>query len=190
VSLQRELLVLLLSFVSLVFFFRAGSLFLQQYFIIPGTHPLLAQAEEIAPSESMSELDADSLLFPRNIEIPERGILAPLVPSIIADGNWEVNTHSASLLVQDGELLAENGFIIYGHNTAAIFSKLQQVKAGDEITLRYTDGRELVYSVVSTVVVSADERNVLEYAQEDTILVYTCVGFLDRERFVVIGKRI
>jgi LPXTG-site transpeptidase (sortase) family protein len=108
--------------------------------------------------------------LPIHIVIGEK-ISLPVVEAGKIEGEWTVSKTSANR-VHESALPGEGGnIIIYGHNLNTIFGYLVDVKVGEIVRIRMTNGAEFTYQVTETHIVSPT--------------LYTCTGLLDSKRFVV-----
>jgi LPXTG-site transpeptidase (sortase) family protein len=98
---------------------------------------------------------------------------------------WEVYKDGASHLSTSANPFTSGNIIIYGHNTKNRFKKLPEIKNGDIIILKTSDGKERKYKVVEIQTVKPDQTSLLLPTTVETLTVYTCAGFADTERFVV-----
>jgi LPXTG-site transpeptidase (sortase) family protein len=121
---------------------------------------------------------------PEFIEIPNI-LKLPIVEARKNEGVWGISPLSANHVSQSGVPGNNGNIIIYGHNTAAVFGKLQSVKRGDEISLRTANGIMHKYMVVNTQDVDVFQIDLLQPTLTETLTIYTCSGWFDSRRFVV-----
>jgi LPXTG-site transpeptidase (sortase) family protein len=124
--------------------------------------------------------------FPEFISISSLKISVPVFASTITNGEWQISNRGAGV-VKGNEVNSEADLVFYGHNWPSIFRPLHQVKNGDNIVLDYQDeSKNLTKSFVVTKIsiVAADDLEALQ-APSGSIVIYTCIGLLDRQRFVV-----
>jgi len=200
-SLQRQLLVILFAFLSLAFFFKAGFLTIQHFLIIPSNHPLLVQAQMesgalvgTGTASTSAEISQTVLTTPPNtpveIELPNEHIDLPIFPTTLEKGTWTVSTQGVSLLEPNGEAPEEHsGLILYGHNWSVLLGRLHQAKLGQTMTLTFPKRKD-TYQIVSMFTVNPDQLDVLNLAQPNTVLLYTCTGFMDSQRLVVLAQKL
>lgn len=170
-------LCLLFSFASLTF---SGFLLLRRYITFPFDPQLTpivhAEVEEKEP-------------FPVQLVIPSQRIELPIIPSQLKDEQWQITGNGVSLLQTSQPTLKEKGLIIYGHNWKSLLGDLHKAKIGEKITLVYSNGDATQYFIQSIMTVRPTQLDVLDLAKADTLLVYTCTGFLDSQRLVVLAHR-
>lgn len=109
----------------------------------------------------------------------------PVFQTSIQHGVWQIADNGASHLVISANP-GENGtIIIYAHNTLVRFGSLPFVYKGQKIILTTQDGKTHTYAVGKTVVASPTDTEVLMSKKGEVLVLYTCYGFADLERFVV-----
>lgn len=112
----------------------------------------------------------------------------PITETAIANGSWGIAENAISHLNISGRP-GENGpIILYGHNTNDRFGPIRWLTAGKTIELLTSDGKHHVYEIKKTVDVNPDQVSVLLTQKGETLILYTCDGFADLKRFVVIAK--
>lgn len=104
--------------------------------------------------------------------------------TLIKNGVWEISNSKASHLKNSAVPGQDSSIIIYGHNKTKIFGLIRDLKMGDNITLQTTDQKSHQYQVTEIMVVSPKDVQILNEKSE-TLILYTCTGFLDSQRFVV-----
>ncbi|NIO84481.1 MAG: sortase, partial [Candidatus Aminicenantes bacterium] len=82
----------------------------------------------------------------------------------------------------------EGNAVIYGHNKAHLFGPIRWLNEGEEIKIINQKGEEYIYSIVQTKTVTSETVAVLAPTETATLTLYTCTGFLDRERFVIVAQ--
>lgn len=112
----------------------------------------------------------------------------PIVVGNYVDEKWTDSQTEAVYYAGSATPLAGGNTIIYAHNTANLFGKLKQVAAGDVIALRLSDGTIRQYQVKSTDVVDPSQTEPLQPSQTEKLTLYTCSGFLDSLRLVVVAE--
>ncbi len=121
---------------------------------------------------------------PIHIAIGKR-ISLPVVEAGKIDGNWTISKTSANHVRQSAQPGQKGNSIIYGHNTNKIFGFLLDVKVGDSIKIRMTDGTLYQYKATETHYVWPTQTELLAPTKEEILTLYTCAGLLDSLRFVV-----
>ncbi len=122
------------------------------------------------------------------IVIKSVGVSLPVSEAVIKDNTWEVSTTGVSHLQTSPAPGEKGNSIIYGHNWASLLGSLPQVKPGETITVQYADRKEKLFTVWYTAIVSPSETAIVFPTKDTRLTLYTCTGFLDSKRFVVIAK--
>lgn len=170
-------------------FFFIGFLFLGLFFLFKVYDSWQKRGLSFSePPPSVEKQEEDPGKLPQKIIIPRLKIDLPIEETGILKGEWEVSATAASYLVQSA-LPGERGkVIIYGHNRNHLFGPLKWLKKGEEVLIENKKEETFIYEIIETKVVSPDQIEVLLPTEEPTLILYTCFGFLDSKRFVVIGK--
>lgn len=163
------------------------SLLLSFYLIYQRYNPqnLAFKVEEGSVDYKISESEVGE---PIGIKIATLGIALPVIPSQIENKKWESTTKGVSFLktsVNPGE---QGNSILYGHNWPNLLGKLTKVKPGDKIAIIYTDDSVREFQVEMTAQVDPDDTSILNNSEDRRLTLYTCSGFLDSKRFVVVAK--
>ncbi|MFZ5365999.1 MAG: sortase [Patescibacteria group bacterium] len=132
--------------------------------------------------------EAPEELFPTQILIPKVRINLSVFPSKASGVSWEISEKGASYLLGSGIPGRIGNVIIYGHNKRNLFGPIRWLKQQDEIKVVNKKGEEFIYKIRETKIVSPNEVSVLAPTEEPTLTLYTCTGFMDSQRFVVIAK--
>lgn len=183
-TLRRELIIIVCSIVSFVCLTKAGFLTIQRFLIVPSSYSLQAQAKS---NDNRMTLPDNHV--PVKIVIPSHQIELPIVPSSLLNGDWQVTDKGVSLLSNDPSKASQQGFIMYGHNWPALLGRLQKAQIGEAIILSYENDAPETYKIESVFKVSPNQLDVLQLAKPNTLLLYTCTGFLDNQRLVVLATK-
>lgn len=173
-------------FVSLGFFlFLVGMVgFVQQY--IPRN--LIVSAFSQQPQNILPQENTHS---PVKLTMEGIGVDLPIFESHIYDGVWETTSLGVSSLGNPEEAGASGGLILYGHNWSSILGKLAQSQVGQPISVTYADGEKKDYTIQQLATVSPTDSSFIEKeSSNETLILYTCVGFLDSERLMVVASAI
>lgn len=122
-----------------------------------------------------------SAVMPVHIKAYPVGIDVKVKPAVITNGVWPVFPNEA------GYVANGKNIIIYGHNKNNIFGPIRYIKKGAKITIITSDDKTYEYEVIKTDVVEPSNLSYIESKDSDTITLYTCVGFLDSKRFIVVA---
>lgn len=139
--------------------------------------------------DSVNSKTAESeIIEPIGIKMNSVDISLPVIPSQIISNKWEATTKGVSYL-QTSAIPGEKGnSILYGHNWSNLLGNLKRVKPGDEIVIIFSDNSSKLFYVEFITEVSPNETSILNSSSDERITVYTCSGFLDNKRLVVVAK--
>jgi LPXTG-site transpeptidase (sortase) family protein len=126
--------------------------------------------------------------IPTGITIPKVGIDLPVEQTSIDHGVWQIADNGASHLdisANPGEL---GPIILFSHNTNQRFGPIRWLSKGDKVNIKTADGKIFTYNIIQTLTVQPDKTDVFTKYPGETLILYTCDGFADLERFIVIAK--
>ena len=78
--------------------------------------------------------------------------------------------------------------VIYGHNFKGLFGELNKVMVGDLVEITLSDGTKRSFKVTQKYTVTPDQTHILSQTKDTRLTLFTCAGFLDSKRLVVLGK--
>jgi len=122
------------------------------------------------------------------IEIPSVGLKLSVEESAIVNGVWEISSKGASHLNESADPGESGNIVIYGHNKNSLFGPIRWLKEGEKIKVVSEDGREHFYKVVKTIITSPDDIQYVSPKDEETLTLYTCTGFLDSKRHIIVAE--
>lgn len=122
---------------------------------------------------------------PTFITIKDLHILLPIQETAIVNGVWQVDDAGASHLAISARPGESGPIIIYAHNTKDRFGSLPYAYLGEEILITTADGKNHIYKVTQTMTVDPHQTDILTNQKDETLILYTCTGFADLQRFVV-----
>ena len=137
-----------------------------------------------------SALSQNKTYIPTQIIIPKIAVNLPITESMIVNNTWQINPRGASHLTNSAEPGSIGNDIIYGHNTDDLLGPIRWLSIGDMIKIKRKDNRLFTYTIVKTITVSPNDINILDTTPDETLTLYTCTGFADLQRFVIVAKRI
>lgn len=165
------------GFLSLLLF---GFLIYQRY----NPQKLNFEVKEISAAENSSIFSAK----PIGIKINSINLLLPIDETEIKNNKWQASTNAISYL-KTSPIPGEKGnSILYGHNWPNLLGNLQEVKPGDKITIIYSNNTSKDFEIEYLTKVSPSDTEILKNSDDNRITLYTCTGFLDTQRLVVVAK--
>lgn len=125
---------------------------------------------------------------PRELRIKRVGIRLPLIASKIEKNTWETTDKGASYLSTAPIPGSFGNAVIYGHNWPNLLGRLVDTKTGDEVEIVYADGSTTKFVIETQAQISPNETHVLQNSNDTRLTIYTCIGFFDSQRFVVVAR--
>ncbi len=132
--------------------------------------------------------NSNSNTEPVGIQINSINLSLLINPSEIVNNKWTASTKGISYLKTSPIPGSLGNSILYGHNWPNLLGNLNKVKPGDKITIIYEDSPPREFEVEYLAEVSPSETSILENSEDHRITLYTCTGFLDSKRLVVVAK--
>lgn len=129
-------------------------------------------------------------VLPVYIKIYPIGVHVSIKESAIIDGVWQISPDTASHLNVSAKIGGGGNIIIYGHNKDNILGPIRWIQKDAKIELIGQDSKSYFYSVEKTAVVAPDDIEYILPKDTELLTIYTCTGFLDSQRFVVVAKPI
>lgn len=124
---------------------------------------------------------------PMRIIIPTLSIDLPVTESRVVDGYWEVSEMTASHGM-GSSLPGQNGnIVIFAHARKGLFLPLRGIRANDRIYV-LTNDRWYRYRTENIREVAPTDVAVIRPTADETLTLFTCSGFLDSKRLVVVAK--
>lgn len=182
-TLERQLISMICFLTAVVCFLSGTFLTIRRFLIIPSQHPALAYSENAVLDNS-----TQTVSVPLSISLPSQKTLS-IFPTRLHNNDWQVTAQGVSLLVPSEGLQPDQGLIMYGHNWPSILAELHDSNFGDQLTVAYGNHSE-TYTISSSFTVTPERLDILQLAKPNTLLIYTCTGFLDRERLVVLADKL
>ncbi len=112
----------------------------------------------------------------------------PIYIGEIKNNKWPLRSDGLIRLSSTSEPGNKGNSVIYGHNWKNIFGNLLLVKPGQIVKIHYSDGTSKNFEVAFTQVVSSEQTQILKNTDDTRLTLYTCTGFLDTKRFVVVAN--
>jgi len=125
---------------------------------------------------------------PSNIKIDNINMNLDVEEGMIIDEIWQISKTGASHLDVSANPGEGDNVVIYGHNKNSLFGSIRWLEIGKEIVIINEEGEQYQYQIIETKEVSPQEIEFVLPKGEEMLTLYTCSGFLDRNRFIVIAK--
>lgn len=124
------------------------------------------------------------------ISLPKYKVLLNIVESDIIDGVWQINEIMANHLANSSNPGEQGNIVIYGHNSQTVFGPVRWMEVGDRINLTTADNQQHEYIVSQVIETTPDDIQWVLPKQTETLTIYTCSGFLNSQRHLLIAKPI
>lgn len=161
----------------------AGGLFLVLFSNIDRFR--LSRDEQAGSASPVADSSVDA---PVKIFIPKIGRYLPVENGKVVNNRWEVSERGVSYLSSTPAPGQAGNTVMYGHNKDAILGRMQNLAAGDIIYILGKSGAIYKYTVFETKEITPQQVEILNQTQDRRLTVYTCSGFLDQSRFVVVAS--
>lgn len=146
------------------------------------TGPVKINKAYLTESFSLADL-------PKRIIIPSRQIDLPVKAAKVVNGTWELSQDSASFGLGSATPGGPGNTVIFAHAKWKLFRPLRTIKKGAKVYV-LTAEDWYVYEVERIKTVLPSQVEVIGPTEDDTLTLFTCTGFADAKRLIVIAKRI
>ena len=145
-------------------------------------------ASEPVKVEGFSVKDAPLEKLPVRILIPALSIDLEVKPARNINGYWEVFSDSAAWGEGSGLPGEQGNQVIYAHARRGLFLPLKGVQEGMKIYV-FSSNNWYLYEVSQIKEVTPTQVGVIAPTEDETLTLYTCSGFADSKRLIVIAKK-
>lgn len=161
--------------------------------IISRTLPALHAKEADASGEVNAQAfgsgeKTDEKKTPTRIIIPAVSIDLEVKTSKIVRGYWEVFDHTAAWGEQSGYPGQPGNQVIFAHARKGLFLPLKDVQMGAKVYVM-TDDKWYSYEVKEIKAVYPNQLEVIAPTTDETLTLYTCTGYEDSKRLILVAKR-
>ncbi len=125
---------------------------------------------------------------PMKVYMPALGRVLYVSDGEARGSNWIISRTGVSYLTTSAEPGTTGNSIIYGHNTIGVLGGLWRVHEGDSIYVIMDNGQFYKYQVFERKEIDPSQIDILSQTHDSRLTIYTCSGFLDSARFVVVSK--
>lgn len=170
--------------------FSSFFLILGLFFIFQGLLDFSKRMGIYKVSSITKHVDSPQTEIPTKIAINSISLLLPVEPVILKNTTWPTSQTGVSFLQNSGLLGKPGNLIFYGHNWKNLLGSLKEVNVGDSIILNNSSNQSFAYSVLYIAEVDSKDVSILKDTSDERITLYTCSGWLDKKRLVVVAKRV
>ena len=127
---------------------------------------------------------------PAKIYIPKLERTLDVSDGFVENNRWVISKTGVSYLTTSGKLGESGNVVLYGHNTKDVLGSLWKVQVGDIVEITDSGGNVHKFEIFERKEVKPNSVEILESTADSRLTIYTCSGFLDTARFVVVGKKV
>lgn len=127
--------------------------------------------------------------MPQRIVVPAISTDIAVKPAKVIKGKWEVFEDSAAFGLGSTEPGKAGNTVIFAHARKGLFLPLRDIKNSDKVYLMTKD-KWFAYEVKEIKEVLPSDISVIKPTEDETLTLYTCSGFADSKRLIVVAKRI
>ncbi len=168
---------------NLILLLGLGFLIFSCYLFFLRHSPYLLSFEKAPTSVNVLSFEA-----PQRIEIPSIKVNLPIIPAITKGNMWETSNQGVSYLSSSPLPGQKGNSVMYGHNWNYLLADLPKVKPGQTVYIIMENGYKKKFVIEYTATVNPSQTYIIDNTNDSRITIYTCTGFLDSKRFVVVAK--
>lgn len=146
-------------------------------------------AQEPIKAEGFDGETEKTSAIPKKIIIPSLSLSVNIKKAGIIEGYWEVYESSASWGEGSGLPGYAGNQVIFAHAREGLFLPLKDIKE-KEVIYVLTESNWFEYSVEKIKEVKPDDLEVIKPTKDEILTIYTCSGFNDNKRLIIVAKRI
>lgn len=138
--------------------------------------------------EGFKKDKVDEAKIPKRIIVPSISINLEIKKSQIINGYWEVFENTAGWGVGSGIPGQMGNQVIFAHAKEGLFLPLRSIKLGDLVYV-LTEEEWFSYKVEEVKEVLPGQIEVIAPSEDEKLTLYTCSGFRDTKRLIVVAGR-
>ncbi|MCR4324990.1 MAG: sortase [Candidatus Curtissbacteria bacterium] len=140
------------------------------------------------PATQVQQEEANAQINqPLKIYVPKISKVLNITDGYVIDNRWTISENGVSFYTNSASPGGSGNTVIYGHNRRDILGNLEKVKTGDSVYIVQASGNFIKYEITETKKVEPQQVEILNQSVEPKLTIYTCSGYLDQARFVVIA---
>lgn len=148
-----------------------------------------AAQDPILIDEKLLGSNNEALSYPQKIVIPSLSVDLKIKPANVVSGSWEVFENSAGFGLGSSTPDQVGNTVVFAHARDGLFGPLKKIKQGDSIYL-FTNDNWYEYRVSEIKSVAPTDTSVIQQTDDQTLTLFTCSGFADSMRLIVVGKKV
>jgi len=142
-----------------------------------------------SPAPQQLQLE-ESINYPVKLYIPKISRVLDVTDGQVQDNRWTVSDSGVSYFTASARPGTLGNSVLYGHNKKEILGSLPKLSIGDPIFITTKGGEIIKYEVFDKKEIKPTQVEILNETEDSRLTIYTCSGFLDQSRFVVISKKV
>jgi len=146
-------------------------------------------SEEPVDNQLLTEKNGPSKNPPERIIIPGVGIDLPVKEAKVVNGYWEVFPTGAGWGIGSGYPGEKGNQVIFSHARKGMFLPLRQVRKEDNVYVLTRD-KWYIYKITDIKGVLPSQIEVVAPTPDETLTLFTCTGYGDSKRLIVIAKKV
>lgn len=152
--------------------------------------PTISEKDPIKISKDLTKnIESAGEEAPVKIIIPRLNIDLPVVEAKVVNGYWELSQNTASFGLGSAFLGDAGNSVIFAHGRDDLFGPLKRVAFKDKIYV-LSKKHYFNYEVTEIKNVYPSQTEVVAPTPDERLTLFTCSGFFDNQRLIVIAKRI
>ncbi len=159
----------------------SGNLLIQP---VPKSETFASEPIQISGFELQS---ADTGEIPQKLIIPDLNIFIDVRESGIVDGYWQVFEDSAGWGKGSGLPGEIGNQVIFAHAREGLFAPLRKIESGMRIFI-LTESSWFEYEVELIDEVFPGDTKYIQQSDQEILTLYTCSGYQDSKRLIVVAK--
>ena len=163
-------------------FFGLTCLFLAGLLIWQRTNPNRLKFNLRQPPQ---ETTASASHLPISLVIKDLNLKLPIIPATLTGDRWPTTNQGVSYLTSSPVPGDTGNSVLYGHNWPNLLGPITKLKPGQQLEVTFSDQSSQSFTIAYTAVVTPDQTHILDQSSDSRLTLYTCIGFLDRKRFVI-----
>lgn len=144
--------------------------------------------KKLAFAEAPQMANQTTDVRPTRMIIESANISVQIEEATIKNNRWPTSHSGVSYLSTSAVPGQKGNSVFYGHNWSGILGDLPKVVPGNIIRIDMSDGSVRQFIVEYTDTVEPSLTAIINQTSDSRITIYTCTGFLDSKRFVVVAK--
>lgn len=123
-----------------------------------------------------------------SISIPKVGLHLSVDEAAVSNGDWEISSTQANHWNTSANPGENGNIVLYAHNKTSLFGPIRWLNQGDTIELLDHSNRTHTYIITDTVTTTPDDISYVLPRDEEMVTLYTCTGFFDSQRYIVVAR--